>query len=136
MSDGGMTPSQFQILREDLSQMRSEWNQRFDNLVTRETFTDERRRVDGRFMDENRRADERYTGLTKEIAEVATGLAAESQVRQQERVDTLNRQAHEKNEREKERRTRMWQWLLTGATLILSPILAALIATAMQVGGP
>ncbi len=136
MTDG-MTPSQFQILREDLQAMRTEWNQRFDNLITRDTFADERRRVDGRFTDEARRADERHTALSREIGELSTALATEAQTRQNERVDTLNRQAAQANEREKERRARMWQWLLTGATLVLSPIVAALIASAMAgIGGP
>lgn len=135
MTDGAMNPSQFQILREDLAAMRTEWNQRFDNLVTRETFTDERRRVDGRFLDEGRRADERFANLGKEVAEVASGLAQESATRQTERADQLKAQVNLNNDREKERRARMWQWLLTGVSLVVGPVLGALIATAMRVGG-
>lgn len=136
MNDGGMTPSQFQILREDIAAMRIEWNQRFDNLVTRETFMDERRRVDGRFQDSDRRSEERHKDSAKAISELETALNLESQTRQNERADALKSLVTLNNDREKERRARMWQWLLTGVSLVVAPILGALVATAVQVGGP
>lgn len=132
----GMTNEQFRILREDFAQMRVEFNQRFDNLVTRETFTDERRRVDGRFLDSDRRSEERHKESAKQISELEAALNLESQTRQQERADALKAQVSLNNEREKERRGRMWQWLVLAVSLVGGPIAGALIASAMQVGGP
>ncbi len=123
MTDG-MSPSQFQILREDIAAMRSEWNQRFDNLVTRETFTDERRRVDGRFLD-----------LAREISENKQSIAQEAQARVQSEQSNLQRQLTEKNEREKVKRQTTWQWLALAITLIVGPVLGALIGAAMYAAG-
>ncbi|UVK61362.1 membrane protein [Microbacterium phage Gingerbug] len=116
MTDG-MTPSQFQILREDLAQMRVEWNQRFDNLVTRDTFADERRRVDGRLE-----------GQGREISALQKDLAAEHQARVTAETSALQAQIAERNEREKVRRATQWQWLLifaSPAAAIIVGILAA-----------
>lgn len=134
-----MNPSQFQILREDFAQMRQEFNLRFDNLVTRETFTDERRRVDGRFQDGDRRSEERHATSTRQIAELEQALNLEAQTRQQERADALKAQVALNNDREKERRARMWQWLLAGVGWLVAPVTAALIASAITLanaGGP
>ena len=125
MSDGGMTPSQFQILREDLAQMRVEWNQRFDNLVTRDTFSDERRRVDSRFE-----------GQGREIASLQKDLAAEHQARVAAETSALQSQIAERNEREKVRRATQWQWLLIFASPIAAIIVGILAAQAGLGGTP
>jgi hypothetical protein len=119
-----MSPSQFQILREDFAAMRSEFNTRFDNLVTRESFRDEQRRVDDRFQTQGR-----------EIGELKSGLLAEAQARVTERQDVLKAQLAEKTEREKLRRQTVWQWFALGASLIGAPIAAALIGAAMVSSG-
>ncbi|QOP64788.1 membrane protein [Microbacterium phage DelaGarza] len=125
MSDGGMTPSQFQILREDLAQMRVEWNQRFDNLVTRDTFSDERRRVDSRFE-----------GQGREIAALQKDLAAEHQARVTAETNALQAQIAERNEREKVRRATQWQWLLIFASPVAAIIVGILAAQAGLGGTP
>lgn len=125
MTDG-MTPSQFQILREDFASMRQEFNQRFDNLVTRDAFRDEQRRVDDRFASQGR-----------EIGELKTDITAEAQARVADTQQALKAQIHEKNEREKLRRATMWQWLFLAVSLVGGPIVGALIGSAMTaVGGP
>ena len=125
MTDG-MTPSQFQILREDFASMRQEFNQRFDNLVTRDAFRDEQRRVDDRFTSQGR-----------EIGELKTDITAEAQARVADTQQALKAQIHEKNEREKIRRATMWQWLFLAVSLTGGPVVGALIGSAMTgVGGP
>lgn len=123
MTDG-MTPSQFQILREDFAAMRNEFNQRFDNLVTRESFRDEQRRVD-----------ERFGTLGREIGEVKSGLTSEAAARVADTQATLQKQLQEKAEREKIRRATGWQWLLLAVSLVAGPILGALIGSAMTLSG-
>lgn len=125
MTDG-MTPSQFQILREDFASMRSEFNQRFDNLVTRDAFRDEQRRVDERFSSQGR-----------EIGELKADITAEAQARVADTQATLKSQLHEKAEREKIRRATGWQWLLLTVSLIGGPVFGALIGSALAgIGGP
>lgn len=127
----GMTPSQFQILREDLAGLRTELR----SLVTRESFRDEQRRVDDRFQDSDRRSEDRHKELAKIISDLETALGLESQARQAERADALKAQVALNNEREKERRGRMWQWLVLLVSLIGGPIVGALIASAIPGGG-
>ena len=124
MTDG-MTPSQFQILREDLAQMRLEWNQRFDNLVTRDTFRDERVRVD-----------ERFDGQGREIADLKRDLASEVQARVAAEQAALQAQVKLANEQEKDRRNRMWQWLLIFASPVAVIIVGILAAQAGLGGTP
>lgn len=124
MGDEGMTPSQFQVLREDIAQMRTEWNQRFDNLVTRDTFSDERRRVDGRFLDQAR-----------EVADLKTALEKESTARVAAQTDALNAQIRERNEREKVKRQTTWQWLALVITLVAGPTITILVTAALAQAG-
>lgn len=123
MTDG-MTPSQFQILREDFASMRSEFNQRFDNLVTRESFRDEQRRVD-----------ERFRSMGREIGDVKADLTAEASARVADTQAGLQRQLAEKAEREKVRRATGWQWLFLAVSLVVGPVLGALIGSAMTLTG-
>lgn len=124
MSDGGMTPSQFQILREDFMAMRLEFQASIRELVTREAFSDERRRVDGRFQDQGR-----------ELNEVKTQVAQEAQARVQQAQADAQAKIAEGKERDKLRRQGAWQWLAWGVTLIIGPILGAIIATVMANAG-
>lgn len=124
MGDEGMTPSQFQVLREDIAQMRTEWNQRFDNLVTRDTFSDERRRVDGRFLDQAR-----------EVADLKTALEKESTARVSAQTDAFNAQIRERNEREKVKRQTTWQWLALVITLVAGPTITILMTAALAQAG-
>lgn len=131
----GMSDSQFRILREDLAAMRVEFNARFDNLVTRETFRDEVRRTDQRFAETDRRNAEKSASLGSEIASLQAALAAEVNARTTEREDALQAQVAEAKEREKLRRAQMWQWLATAVTLVVGPIVGALIGSAMTLSG-
>ena len=115
-----MTPSQFQILREDLAGLRSE----IRSLVTRESFRDEQRRVDDRFDSQGR-----------EIGELKTSISAEAQARVTATQDNLNAQIREKNEREKIRRATQWQWLLLAVSLVAGPVVGGLIGQLTQAGG-
>ncbi|QWY83817.1 hypothetical protein SEA_PERMAG_29 [Microbacterium phage PermaG] len=123
MTDG-MTNEQFRILREDFAQMRTEFNLRFDNLVTRDTFKDERQRVDSLIQ-----------GQGREIGEIKRDLGAEAQARVTERQDALKAQLAEKAEREKLRRQTLWQWFALAASLIGAPIIGGLIGAAMATAG-
>ncbi|QGH80686.1 hypothetical protein SEA_ZANELLA_28 [Microbacterium phage Zanella] len=123
MSDG-MTNEQFRILREDFAQMRTEFNLRFDNLVTRDTFKDERQRVDSLIQ-----------GQGREIGELKRDLASEAQARVTERQDALKAQLAEKAEREKLRRQTLWQWFALAASLVGAPIIGGLIGAAMATAG-
>lgn len=119
MTDG-MTPSQFQILREDFQALRLEFQAGIRELVTRETFSDERRRVD-----------ERFEGQGREISDLKRDLAAEVQARVAAEQTALQSQLAERIEREKVRRQTMWQWLL----LIASPIVVIIVGiVAAQAG--
>lgn len=124
MSDA-MSPSQFQILREDIAQMRSEFNGRFDSLVTRDAFRDERARVD-----------ERLSSLGREIGENKAAIDAEALARTTEQQATLRAQQHDKAEREKERRARSWQWFALFASPVVSGIIAYVVGTASNGGAP
>jgi hypothetical protein len=104
-----MSSQQFQILREDFASMRTEFNARLDNLVTRESFRDEQRRVDGMIQSQGREIGELKTSLT---SEVSARLAAE-----QKASDAT---IHEAREREKIRRQTSWQWL----SIALAPVIA------------
>ncbi|URM86938.1 membrane protein [Microbacterium phage TurboVicky] len=123
MTDG-MTNEQFRILREDFAQMRTEFNLRFDNLVTRDTFKDERQRVDSLIQ-----------GQGREIGELKRDLASEAQARVTERQDALKAQLAEKAEREKLRRQTLWQWFALAASLVGAPIIGGLIGAAMATAG-
>lgn len=120
MPDDGMTPSQFQILREDFQAMRLEFQASIRELVTRETFSDERRRVD-----------ERFEGQGREISDLKRDLAAEAQARVAAEQSALQAQIAERNEREKVRRATMWQWL----ALIASPIAVIIIGVVASQAG-
>lgn len=136
---GEMNPSQFQILREDLAAMRTEWNQRFDNLVTRETFLDERRRVDGRFTDAARDVTTFRENVNKKVGELQREIASEAQARVADTRAALEAQVKESAERDRVRRQTAWQWLAIGVTLVAGPIISALVSVAMVsqgVGGP
>ncbi|WZB38578.1 membrane protein [Microbacterium phage Jera] len=119
-----MTNEQFRILREDFAQMRTEFNLRFDNLVTRDTFKDERQRVDSLIQ-----------GQGREIGELKRDLASEAQARVTERQDALKAQLAEKAEREKLRRQTLWQWFALAASLVGAPIIGGLIGAAMATAG-
>lgn len=119
-----LPPSLFTILREDIASMRIEWAQRFENLVTREAFTDERRRVDGRLQD-----------MSREIGELKTNLSQEAQARVAAQQDTLQAQIREKNEREKVRRATAWQWFALAVSVVIGPIVGGLIGAALSATG-
>lgn len=125
MSDGGMTPSQFQILREDFQALRLEFQAGIRELVTRETFSDERRRVDGRFKDQ-----------ADDISTLKRDLAAEVQARTTAEQATLQAQVALANERERDRRGRMWQWLFIIASPVAVIIVGILAANAGLGGAP
>ena len=120
-----MTPSQFQILREDFAAMRLEFQASIRELVTRESFRDEQRRVD-----------ERFEGQVREISDLKKDLATEAQARVTSTQDALNAQIREKNEREKIRKATQWQWLLLAVSLVGGPVLGAWIGRLMGIGGP
>lgn len=122
MTDG-MTPSQFQILREDFQALRLEFQAGIRDLVSRETFRDERLRVD-----------ERFEGQGREIADLKRDLAAEVQARTTAEQNTLQAQLALANDRERDRRNRMWQWLFMIASPIVVLIVGA-VALAAGIGG-
>lgn len=130
-----MTPSQFQILREDLAAFRSEINQRLDNVVSRESFRDEQRRVDGLIGGHGREIGELKTLLEKKIGEVTTALAQEAGARVSAQTDALNAQLLERQEREKVRRATMWQWLLLGVSIVVTPVVAIIIGSMLAQAG-
>lgn len=123
MTDG-MTNEQFRILREDFSSMRQEFNLRFDNLVTRDTFRDERQRVDSLIQ-----------GLGREVGEAKREIAAEAQARVQAAQADAQSKLAEAKEREKLRRATSWQWLGLAVTLVGAPIAGGLIGAAMAASG-
>lgn len=119
-----MSPSQFQILREDFQAMRLEFQASIRELVTRETFADERRRVD-----------ERFEGHGRELGELKRGLEAEAQVRITQAAEDAKAKIAEARERERLRRQTAWQWFGLAATLVGGPILGGLIGAALSASG-
>ncbi|QJD50005.1 hypothetical protein SEA_RASOVI_28 [Microbacterium phage Rasovi] len=124
MAEDGMTPGQFSILREDFQAMRLEFQASIRELVTRETFKDERMRVDSLIQ-----------GQGREIGEIKRDLAAEAQARVQQAQADAQRQIAEGKDRERLRRQTIWQWFALAATLIGAPIIGGLIGAAMAASG-
>lgn len=85
--------------------MRQEWNQRFDNLVTRDTFLDERRRVDGRFKEQQ-----------DDLTELKAAFAAEVQARVQQAAADAQAKVTAAQERDRDNRQRRWLWFAMFAT--------------------
>lgn len=112
MSDGGMTPSQFQILREDFQAMRLEFQAAIRELVTRESFTDERRRVDGRFKDQS-----------EDIADLRTKLEGESTARAAAELANANAARAAAEKATQTQKQINWQWFL----VIAGPVVAYLV---------
>lgn len=112
MSDGGMTPSQFQILREDFQAMRLEFQAAMRELVTRDAFTDERRRVDGRFKDQS-----------EDIGDLRTKLEAESTARAAAELAAANAARASAEKANQVQKQTNWQWFLVFA----GPIVAYLV---------
>ena len=123
MSDSGMSPTQFQILREDFQALRLEFQAGIRDLVSRETFADERRRVDGRFKDQG-----------DDISDLKRDLAAEVQARAAAEQSALQATIALANEREKDRRGRMWQWLFMVASPV-AVIIVGILAAQSGIGG-
>ena len=120
----GMTPGQFQILREDFQAMRLEFNLRLDRLVTQDSFLQEQKRVDALIQ-----------SLNSDVGDVRESVGKEVQARVAERQDALKTQLNEKNEREKIRRQTLWQWFALAASLVGGPLIGGLIGAALASSG-
>ena len=117
-----MTPSQFQILREDLRAI----NLRLDQFITRETFRDERDRVDAKAQE-----------LRRDIDVVSVALQDEAKARVLERETALNDQVKQAREVEKTRKAQTWQWVLLIAGAVISPITTFFVGASLPGGmGP
>lgn len=125
MADEDGQPAWVAWIRQDLAAFRLEFQTAVRELVTREAFNDERQRTDKRFADQG-----------KEIAANEAAIAAEAQARSTERQDALQAQLAVKAEQDKQRRATTLQWLALAVSLVVGPIVGALIAGAMAVGGP
>jgi hypothetical protein len=106
----GLSP--FQILREDLSSMRQEFNSAIRSLVTSDLFRDEQRRVDDKFQGLGRE----ISDLRKEFDTAMAALTLSEQTR-------LKAEIAQAQERDKLRRQLGWQWI----ALIGAPIITFLI---------
>lgn len=105
LNNTGLSP--FQILREDLSSMRQEFNSAIRSLVTSDLFRDEQRRVDDKFTGLGREIGD----LRKEFDSALAAITAAEQAKLKERLQ-------EQQERDKMRRNQTLQWV----ALVLSPV--------------
>lgn len=116
LNDTGLSP--FQILREDLSSMRQEFNASIRSLVTSDLFRDEQRRVDDKFTGLGREIDD----LRKEFDVAIAAITAAEQAKLKERLQ-------EQSDRDRMRRNQTLQWV----ALVLSPV-AVIIVNRLLVG--
>ncbi len=119
MSEQPEMPPWFRLLREDIAEMRRDFSERLDRLVSRDTFLQEQSRVNDKFDEMNRDLFAVRNDLTKEVQARVTA----EQVLAKERLA-------EQQLREREAGSR--RWMIFG--LFAAPVVSAVLAWVISGG--
>lgn len=87
-------------------------NARLDNLVTRDAFTEEQKRVN-----------EKFDAQGRDISALRADLAAEATARAAERLESANKATADAQANQRTARQTNWQWF----ALFASPVATALV---------
>ena len=121
--EAGGIPPWVQFIRTDLSSMEGRINSRLDKMVSTDLFIAEQKRVDGRFKD----LQDDVTAANAAAAHSNASVAAERDARM--RAETETARVESQQQKNKEEQTARNRWTLLGlvATIIISPVFAAII---------